>query len=119
VPVGESVLIVDDHAGFRAHARRLLEWEGYRVVGEAADGASALEAARELRPELALVDVHLPDANGFELTSWLGALSDPPAVVLTSSRDGAGLEPCVSACGARGFVPKSELSRRAVEELLR
>jgi DNA-binding NarL/FixJ family response regulator len=118
-PVGESVLIVDDHAGFRAHARRLLEWEGYRVVGEAADGASALEAARELRPELALVDVHLPDANGFELTSWLGALSDPPAVVLTSSRDGAGLESCVSACGARGFVPKSELSRRAVEELLR
>jgi DNA-binding NarL/FixJ family response regulator len=113
------VLIVDDHDGFRAHARRLLEWEGYRVVGEAADSASALEAARALEPELALVDVHLPDANGFELTVWLGALPDPPAVVLTSSRDAAGLEPCVSECGARGFVPKSELSRDAIEEQLR
>jgi DNA-binding NarL/FixJ family response regulator len=114
-----SVLIVDDHAGFRAHARRLLEYEGYRVVGEAADSASALEAARELKPELALVDVHLPDADGFELTSWLGGLADPPAVVLTSSRDGAELEECISACGARGFVPKAELSRDAIEVLLR
>jgi DNA-binding NarL/FixJ family response regulator len=118
-PVGASVLIVDDHAGFRAHARRLLEFEGYRVVGEAADSASALEAARALEPELAVVDVHLPDANGFELTAWLGTLPDPPAVVLTSSRDGAGLEPCVAECGARGFVPKSELSRNAIEERLR
>jgi DNA-binding NarL/FixJ family response regulator len=98
-------LIVDDHAGFRAQARRRLEWEGYRVVGEAADSASALEAARELGPELALVDVHLPDADGFELTAWLGALPDPPAVVLTSSRDGAELAPCVSESGARGFAP--------------
>jgi DNA-binding NarL/FixJ family response regulator len=113
------VLIVDDHAGFRAHARRLLEFEGYRVVGEAADSASALEAARELEPELVLVDLHLPDANGFELTSWLGALPDPPAVVLTSSRDGSELGPAVSECGAHGFVPKSELSREAIEELLR
>jgi DNA-binding NarL/FixJ family response regulator len=113
------VLIVDDHAGFRAHARRLLEFEGYRVVGEAADSASALEVARALGPELTLVDVHLPDANGFELATWLGALPDPPAVVLTSSRDGAGLEECVSRCGARGFVPKSELSREAIEERLR
>ena len=79
----------------------------------------ALEAARELEPELVLVDVHLPDADGFELTTRLGALADPPAVVLTSSRDGAELEQCVSECGARGFVPKSELSRDAIEELLR
>jgi DNA-binding NarL/FixJ family response regulator len=119
VRVGASVLIVDDHPGFRANARRLLEFEGYRVVGEAADSASALDAARELQPQLALVDVHLPDADGFKLTSWLGTLPDPPAVVLTSSRDGAGLEACVSACGARGFVPKAELCRDAIEELLR
>jgi DNA-binding NarL/FixJ family response regulator len=115
--MGARVLIVDDHAGFRAHARRLLECEGYRVVGEAADSASALEAARELEPELALVDVHLPDADGFELTMRLGALEEPPAVVLTSSRDSTGLEQCVSDCGARGFVPKADLSREAIEEL--
>ena len=112
------MLVVDDHAGFRAHARRLLECEGYRVVGEAGDCASALLAARELEPELALVDVHLPDADGFELASRLGSLEAPPAVVLTSSRDGAELEPCVSASGARGFVAKAELSREAIEELL-
>ena len=117
--MGASVLIVDDHAGFRAHARRLLECEGYRVVGEAADCASAVDAARELGPELALVDVHLPDADGFELAIRLGALADPPAVLLTSSRDGAELERCVSDCGARGFVPKAELSRDTIEEQLR
>ena len=77
-----------------------------------------LEVALALQPELALVDVHLPDADGFELTSRLGALADPPAVVLTSSRDGAELEVCVTACGARGFVPKADLCREAIEELL-
>jgi DNA-binding NarL/FixJ family response regulator len=117
--VGESVLIVDDHSGFRAHVRRMLESEGYRVIGEAADAASALEAARKLEPELVLLDVCLPDANGFELTSRLGALADPPTVVLTSTRDGAEFERCAADCGAGGFVPKSELSRRAIEELLR
>ena len=117
--MGASFLIVDDHAGFRAHARRLLECEGYRVVGEAADCASALEAARELEPELVLVDVNLPDADGFELTSCLEALPHPPTVVLTSTRDGAELEEPVSDCGACGFVPKSELSREAIEGLRR
>jgi DNA-binding NarL/FixJ family response regulator len=116
--MGVRVLIVDDHAGFRACACRLLENEGYTVVGEAADSASALEAARDLRPDFVLVDVHLPDADGFELTSRLGALADPPAVVLTSSHDSMELEPSVADCGACGFVPKSELSRDAIEELL-
>jgi DNA-binding NarL/FixJ family response regulator len=117
--MGASVLIVDDHAGFRAHARRLLECEGYRVVGEADDCASAVDAARELGPQLALVDVHLPDADGFELTTRLRTLADPPVVVLTSSRDDAELQRCVSDCGACGFVPKAELSRDAIEVLLR
>jgi DNA-binding NarL/FixJ family response regulator len=117
--MGASVLIVDDHAGFREHARRLLECEGYTVVGEAADCVSALDATKEVEPELVLVDVYLPDADGFELTDRILALPDPPTVVLTSSRDGAELEPCVRRCGAHGFVPKSELSREAIEELLR
>jgi DNA-binding NarL/FixJ family response regulator len=117
--MGASVLIVDDHAGFRAHARRLLECEGFLVIGEAADCASALEAALKLEPELALVDVHLPDGNGFDLTTRLRALTDPPDVVLTSSRDGADLERCVSECGASGFVPKADLSRETIEEKLR
>ena len=117
--VGETVLIVDDHSGFRAHARRLLESEGYLVIGEAADSASALEAARELAPQLVLVDVHLPDANGFDLSTRLGQLDDPPIVVLTSTRAGGELEQGASDCGACGFVSKAALSREAIEELLR
>jgi DNA-binding NarL/FixJ family response regulator len=116
--MGARVLIVDDHAGFRACARRLLECEGYNVIGEAADTVSALRAARELAPDFLLVDVHLPDADGFELTSRLEALGDPPAVVLTSSRDGAELEPRIADSTACGFVAKSELSRKAIEEQL-
>ena len=82
--MGASVLIVDDHSGFRAQARRMLEAEGYRVVGEAGDVASAIEAARTLGPELALVDVYLPDGDGFEVASRLRSLDAGPAVVLTS-----------------------------------
>jgi CheY-like chemotaxis protein len=117
--MGASVLIVDDHPGFRAQARRMLESEGYRVVGEAGDAASALDAARDLGPELALVDVYLPDGDGFDVASWLGGLDPPPAVVLISSHDRAELAHCVAESGARGFVPKTELSREAIEELLR
>jgi DNA-binding NarL/FixJ family response regulator len=116
--MGARVLIVDDHAGFRACARRLLETEGYVVVGEAGDSASALEAARELEPDIVLVDVYLPDFDGFELSSRLGALTDPPDVVLTSSHDGVDFEPSLARCGACGFVPKAELSRDAIEDLL-
>jgi DNA-binding NarL/FixJ family response regulator len=113
-----TVLVVDDHAGFRAVARRLLESEGYRVVGEAADGASALSWARDTRPELALVDVHLPDWDGFEVAARLAALDDPPAVVLTSSHDRSEFDWLVPASPARGFVPKDQLSAEAIQELL-
>lgn len=113
----ESLLIVDDHAGFRAKARQLLESEGYRVVGEAVDAASALEAASRLAPAVVVVDVHLPGADGFELTSRLGALAEPPTVVLTSTCAGPEFERSAADCGACGFIPKSELSRRAIEEL--
>lgn len=113
-----TVLVVDDHSGFRAHARRLLEREGYRVVGEAADGESAVSRARELRPQLVLVDVYLPDIDGFEVAKRLGALDDAPAIVLISSRDRSELGALVADSAARGFVPKDELSRAAIEELL-
>ena len=116
--MGSGVLIVDDHAGFRTQARRLLESEGYAVVGEAPDCATALACAREVRPWLALVDVFLPDGNGCELAAKLVALADHPAVVLTSSHDRAELEPCVAESGAAGFIPKAEISREEIEKLL-
>ncbi len=118
-PVGTTVLIVDDHAGFRMSARRTLEAEGFEVVGEAPDGESALSAARELRPALVLLDVQLPDLDGFEVARRLTAASDAPVVVLTSSRDPADFAGLVTGSGARGFVPKSELSGDALSTLLR
>src|SRR5918999_4935349 len=89
-----TVLIVDDHPGFRAAARRLLELEGYVVVGEAADGMTALDAARELRPEVVLLDVQLPDIDGFEVCQRLSTNGHMPAVVLTSSREASDYGPC-------------------------
>jgi DNA-binding NarL/FixJ family response regulator len=113
-----TVLVVDDHSGFRASARRLLEAQGYRVVGEAGDGAAALAHARDLRPQLALVDIYMPGLDGFEVAARLAALDDAPAVVLISSRDRADLEALIDDSAARGFVPKAELSREAIDELL-
>jgi DNA-binding NarL/FixJ family response regulator len=113
-----SVLIVDDHPSFRATAHALLEAEGFDVVGEAEDGASALEAARRLRPDVVLLDVQLPDIDGFEVASRLSADGGGPRVVLVSSRDGSDFGPLVERSGAAGFIPKAELSGAAVTHLL-
>lgn len=112
-----TVLIVDDHAGFRGLARRLLEEGGYTVVGEAHDGASALEAAEALRPELVLLDVFLPDTDGFAVASTLAESDNGAVVVLTSSREAADFGPRLERSRARGFIHKDDLSRAAVERI--
>ena len=109
-----TLLIVDDHAGFRALARRLLGSGGFNVVGEAADGRAAVTAARELRPDVVLLDIQLPDIDGFEVLARLRDGSAGPAVVLTSTRDRADYGQRVDRSGASGFVPKAELSGAAV-----
>jgi CheY-like chemotaxis protein len=113
-----SVLIVDDHAGFRSAARRLLELEGYVVVGEAVDGLSAIDEARRLRPDLVLLDIQLPDVDGFEVCERLCGNGDGPAVVLTSSRDAGDYGPCLDRTQACGFVPKAELSGAGIADIL-
>lgn len=113
-----TVLIVDDHPAFRASARRMLEADGYDVVGEAADGASAVALALELRPDLVLLDVQLPDVDGFDVAARLTGRDGAPAVVLTSSRDGADFGSLVARSGARGFVAKAELSGEAIAALV-
>jgi DNA-binding NarL/FixJ family response regulator len=109
-----TLLIVDDHAGFRALARRLLGSGGFDVVGEAADGRAAVTAARALRPDVVLLDIQLPDIDGFEVVARLRDGSVGPAVVLTSTRDRADYGERVDRSGASGFIPKAELSGAAV-----
>jgi DNA-binding NarL/FixJ family response regulator len=111
------ILIVDDHAGFRASARRMLEAAGFEVIGEADDGATAIDAARELGPDLVLLDVQLPDSSGIDLAGRLSA-NGGPSVILTSSRPADQLGLDLMSSGALGFVPKDELSAAAIAELV-
>lgn len=117
-PVAHTVLIVDDHPSFRATARMLLELEGYEVVGEAPDGLSAVTEAQRLQPDIVLLDVNLPDIDGFDVASRITTNADAPAVVLISSREGADFGPLIRRSGARGFIAKADLSGSAIEELL-
>jgi DNA-binding NarL/FixJ family response regulator len=116
--VGRTVLIVDDHAEFRASARALLEAEGYVVVGEAVDGVQAVEAVALLRPSVVLLDVQLPGEDGITVAERLAAAPDPPAIVLISSREAAAYGPRLAAGGARGFISKSGLSGEALAAVL-
>jgi len=113
-----SVLIVDDHPSCRAAFKAVLENDGFAVVGEVGDGASALTAARELRPEVVLLDVQLPDTDGFAVTAELVKDGAGPQVVLTSSRDAADFGPLITESGARGFIPKAEVSADRLVALL-
>jgi DNA-binding NarL/FixJ family response regulator len=115
--VSTSVLIVDDHPSFRAGARRMLEASGYAVVGEAADGEAALDAVRELDPDLVLLDVQLPGIDGFEVAARLERAGATPTIVLTSSRDRADFGDALAESPARGFIAKGELSGAALAEL--
>jgi DNA-binding NarL/FixJ family response regulator len=116
--VPTTALIVDDHPSFRASARALLESDGFEVVGEAETGAAAIAAAGSLDPEVVLLDVQLPDKNGFEVTRELRANGGSAAIVLVSSREACDYGELIAACGANGFVPKAELSGPALRALL-
>lgn len=111
-------MIVDDHPSFRASARTLLEDEGFRVVGEAIDGRSAVETVRRLRPDVVLLDVLLPDIDGFEVARRIAESPSAPAVVLTSSRDRATYRRRLDAAPARGFIGKAELTGAALAALV-
>jgi len=113
-----GVLIVDDHAGFRQCAHALLTEEGFDVVGEASSGAAALALAAELAPELVLLDIQLPDIDGFEVARRLLAIDPQAQIVLVSSDERRAFGSLVEESGARGFVLKNDLSGDAIERLL-
>ncbi len=116
--MARSVLIVDDHPGFRAQARALLAVAGYEIVGEAADGASGVRVAMDLSPDVVLLDVQLPDVTGFDLVGRMRDRPDPPAIILISSRDACDYGTRIGRSGAQGFITKAELSARSFEAAL-
>ncbi|GAA1439874.1 hypothetical protein GCM10009617_05310 [Leifsonia poae] len=111
------VVIVDDHARFRAQATELLKLERFTVVGDADTGRGGIELSRRLAPDVVLLDVGLPDANGFDLVNDVHATG--AAVVLTSSRASADYGRRILESGAEGFIAKAELSGEAIRSLLR
>lgn len=113
-----TFLIVDDHAAFRQQARALLESEGLTVVGEADDGQSALAAVRDLHPDVVVLDIGLPDDDGFAVAERLAEVQPPPRVVLVSSRDATTYGPRLQASPSVGFLRKDDLSAAALTSLL-
>jgi DNA-binding NarL/FixJ family response regulator len=114
-----TVLVVDDHAGFRATARRMLERDGWAVVGEAADGSTALTEAAALQPDVVLLDIGLPDVDGFGVADQLASQpAGGPAIVLISSRDRSAYGDRLAASPALGFVAKDDLDGPALRALL-
>lgn len=113
-----TILIVDDHAAYRRSARALLEVDGFEVVGEAADGRSAIIQVARLRPQIVLLDIQLPDMDGFAVAVLLAEKPDPPAVVLTSTRDARSYRRRLTSSPALGFVPKSEVSGAVLVRLV-
>jgi CheY-like chemotaxis protein len=112
-----AILIVDDHDGFRAFARGMLEAAGF-TVAEATTGAEATRAARAVRPSLVLLDVQLPDFDGFEVAQRLAGQAGGPVVVLTSTREARDYGGRIAASPAAGFLPKDRLSGAALREFL-
>jgi DNA-binding NarL/FixJ family response regulator len=115
----ESILIVDDHPSFLAAARFLLETEGFDVVGVATDGESAVREIVQASPQIVLLDISLPDMDGFKVASLLRAAGVSSTIVFTSSRDGSEFGSLVADSGGSGFIPKAELSGDALRALAR
>jgi DNA-binding NarL/FixJ family response regulator len=113
-----SVLIVDDHPRFRAVARELLNDAGYVVIGEAAGAAEGVAMATAHAPDVVILDIQLPDGDGFEVAARLAQGRQQPAIVLVSTREAEEYGRRVERCGARGFVSKSRLSAATLASVL-
>lgn len=113
-----SLLIVDDHAGFRSRATRALELDGFTVVGEGEDIASGVAAAAELQPDVVLLDVHLPDGSGIQEAPRFAEASPAARVVLISTYDEVDMDFAARQAGVVGFMAKAELSGRELQALL-
>jgi DNA-binding NarL/FixJ family response regulator len=115
---GQRVLVVDDDLEFGTAASLLLVASGYDVVGQPGTAADGLSAALALRPDVVLLDISLPDGNGFDVAKQLTELESPAALIMISSRESSGFTAAACESGALGFVPKSKFSVSSIRALL-
>jgi DNA-binding NarL/FixJ family response regulator len=113
-----TVLVVDDHSGFRASVRALLHDGPFEVVAEAEDGEAALAAVQAHAPDVVLLDIALPGIDGFVVAERLAADASPPDVVLVSTRDASDYGARLARARVRGFIQKGRLSVPALEAVL-
>jgi two-component system, NarL family, nitrate/nitrite response regulator NarL len=116
--VSRRCLLVDDNALYLGEARDLLERQGMSVVGVASTSGEALAIAAADRPEVALVDVDLGVESGLDVARALATSDEPVPVILISAYAEKDLRELLDDCPAVGFLPKSVLSRKAIEGLL-
>jgi DNA-binding NarL/FixJ family response regulator len=116
--VGRTVLVVDDHDGFRSEARELLSADGFSVVGEAADCATGLSETRRLKPDVVLLDIGLPDGSGLDLVPRLRESSPKSQIVLVSARHEADYGGRIIAARAEAFLEKASLREGTLEAVL-
>jgi len=113
-----TLLVVDDHEGFRSFVSTLLDGDRFSIAAVAEDGESALEAVNRLRPDLVLLDIQLPGMSGFEVAERLASGAYRPDVVLTSTREAADFGARLRNAPVLGFVPKNEMSVEAISRLV-
>jgi DNA-binding NarL/FixJ family response regulator len=113
-----SILIVDDHAAFRFAMRAVLDREGFEVVGEASDGETGIREARRLRPDIALIDIQLPDIDGFAVAARLAEGGHAPVMILISTREASAYGGRVAAASVAGFLAKRSISGAAIRAVV-
>ena len=116
--MARTVLIVDDHVGFRVSAAEVLQDAGFDVVGGANDAREAIELTLRMRPEVVLLDVQLPDRDGFAVAAELAEEPEPPQVVLISSREAIAYGRRIDEAPVRGFIAKRDLTGAALAALV-
>jgi two-component system response regulator EvgA len=112
------IVIVDDDPTFLTTVRTLLEADGFEVVGEALNGVEGVAAVEELKPDVVLLDVNLPDIDGFEVVKRLTDRGRAPPIVLTSIRSESDFGDLVEKSRAYGFITKAEISGAALSRIL-
>ncbi len=113
-----TVLIVDDHEGYRTFLAKLLEGESLTVCGTTGDGESALDVVRDVEPDVVVLDVQLPGIDGFEVAKRIAEYPHHPVVILTSTRDAEDFGSRIALAPVLGFVPKHEMSLVRLESML-